>query len=169
MKNFGKFQGELDLRVLPPPAKRAWWEFLFPRRPEVMVLKNFTYIDKDDKHWEARPGTKINGLSSPRFFWRLMPPFEWRGIKAAAIHDAGCTYCIEPSQKVHQAMYRVMRRDNMSPFRAFIAWFLVRSFGPRFDGMTPEQLEKWLAMTPEQLEKWLADHENPKPRRRNRQ
>ena len=139
MKNFGKFEGQLDLRILPPPRKRQWWEWLFPRRPKVTILSLFAYIDKDGVRWEAPVGTKINGLSSPWCLWRLMPPFAWRGIRPSAIHDAGCTYCTRPSWAVHLAMYRAMKCENASPMRAWITWFLIRTFGPRFSGTFDEQ------------------------------
>jgi len=139
IRDLGRFEGQLDLRIPPPPCKRKWWQWLFPLRPEAIILSTFTYIDKNGVRWEALPGTRINGLSSPWCLWRLMPPFEWRGIRASAIHDANCLYRNHPSWKVHQAMYRAMRCDNMSLLRAWTAWFLVRTFGPRFPGTLNEK------------------------------
>ena len=130
MKNLDRFEGQLDLRILPPPHKRKWWERLFPHQPRAIVLNLFTYIDKDGVRWEAPAGTRINGLSSPWCLWRLMPPFAWRAIRPSAIHDAGCTYCTRPSWAVHKAM----KCENAGPARAWITWFLIRAFGPRFPG-----------------------------------
>ncbi len=133
-KYWGEFTTELDLRILPPPGKRLWWEWIFPRRPEAELRSYFGYIDPDGRSWASPAGAKINGLTTPRVFWRLMPPFSWRGIRAAALHDFACERKNRPSWRVHRMMYHAMRCDYESPPRAWVAWAVVRAFGPRFPG-----------------------------------
>ncbi len=132
--DWGEFTTELEIRILPPPKKRFWWEWIFPRRPQARLLSTFTYWEPDGARWESRRNEKLNGLSTPRVFWRLMPPFSWRGIRAAALHDPACERREMPSWRVHRMMYHAMRCDNESPPRAWVAWAVVRAFGPRFPG-----------------------------------
>ena len=132
--DWGEFVTDLDIRVIPPPEKRLWWEWVFPRRPRVVLLRTFIYAGPGGSRWSSLIHEKINGLSTPRFFWRLMPPFEWRGIRASALHDSACERKDQPSWRVHRMMYRAMRCDHMSPPRAWVAWAVARLFGPRFPG-----------------------------------
>lgn len=134
MPNWGHFEGHCDVRILPPPAKRRWWEFIFPRRPQLMVLSTFSYIDQKGKRWEVRPGTKVNGLSTPCIFWRLMPPFSWREVRGSVIHDPECEAKRNPSPAVHKMLHAAARCDNSSPLRAWFMWCGVRGFGPKFSG-----------------------------------
>jgi len=131
-KYWGKFVGHLDLRILPPPKKRRWWEWLFPRRPIAQVLSDFEFVEPDGTRWLARHGDLINGISSPWCLWRLMPPFAWRTIRSSALHDPACENKTRPSWQTHRMLYRAMRCDHASPIRAWVAWILVRVFGPRF-------------------------------------
>ena len=131
---WGHFEGSLNLRVHPPPGKRLWWEWLFPRRPQVTVLSKFVFVEPDGTRWISSGGDVVNGLSSPWCLWRLMPPFAWRGVRASALHDSACVNRIRPSWRTHRMMYRAMRCDNESPLRAWVTWKLIRFFGPRFFG-----------------------------------
>lgn len=132
---FGRFTDTLDLRVDVPPRNRKWWEFIFPRRPQLTVLsENFAYIDSDGEEWPAPKWTRTNGASSPWLLWRLMPPFDWRTIYAAVVHDPACVNRDRPSTETHRMLYFAMRCQGVSPLRAWGAWFLARCFGPRFPG-----------------------------------
>ena len=134
--DWGEFTTELEIRILPPPKKRLWWEWIFPRRPQARLIEPFTYTEPGPYRlpWTSWDNEEINGLSSPRVFWRLMPPFSWRGIRASALHDPACVRKERPSWQVHRMMYYAMRCDNESPPRAWVAWAVVRVFGPRFSG-----------------------------------
>ena len=134
-KNWGHFEGHCDVRILPPPAKRRWWEWVFPRRPQLIVLSKFSYIDPNGKRWQVEPGDPVNGLSTPCLFWRLMPPFAWREVRGSVIHDPECEVQVSPSPEVHTMIYAAARCDNASPLRAWLMWFGVRFFGPRFPGI----------------------------------
>ena len=129
---FGRFYGNLDLRILRPPSTHRWWEWLIPTRPLAQVMSDFEFVEPDGTHWATGYGDITNGISTPWCFWRLMPPFAWREIRASALHDKACTVKSRPSWRVHRMMYHAMRCDHASPIRAWTAWCILRVFGPRF-------------------------------------
>jgi hypothetical protein len=99
---------------------------------EAIVVKDALYIDPDGVHWWCTAGTKINGLSVPRLFWRLCWPYEAKSREASAFHDRYCVTKERPSPEVHRMFYYSMRANGMGPFRSWIRWVVVRAFGPRF-------------------------------------
>ncbi len=138
---FGHFEGVLNLHVTEPPDRREWWECFFPRRPCLIVASyGFSYVDPDGRRWAVPYGSYVNGLTTPWFLWRLMPPFSWREIWASVVHDVACfkegdvIVDGEPAsfQEVHQVLYLAMRCKHVHPVRAWWAWLGVRMFGPRF-------------------------------------
>jgi len=131
-KRFGHFEGRLLLEIPPPPSKRKWWEWFLPLRPQAIVRSDFSFVEPDGTKWVARDGDEFNGISSPWCFWRLMPPFSWREIRAAVLHDPECVRRTKPSWRVHRMLRLAMRCDHASPLRAWIAWVAVIIGGPRF-------------------------------------
>ena len=137
------FLGTPKLEILPPPSITRWWEFLLPLRPQFRLLADFVYWDSRGRRWIAHKGTVVNGLSSPRFFWRLLPPLSWRGISASVIHDA---YCIPPYERcsvdVHWVLWDCMRTDGVLKIIANVVWFLTRFGGPRFKAVDKNKSQK---------------------------
>ena len=132
MRYWGRFQGILKVEILPPPKHREWWEWIFPRRPRVRVLSHFAFVDPEGTVWGVEPGDESNGISSPWICWRLVPPFTWRGIRWAVIHDVYCESRVRPSVRTHRMIYYAARADGAAGLRAFFAWLGPRLFGPRF-------------------------------------
>ena len=130
--NWGHFEGICTIEILPPPAERKWWEWVFARRPELVSTSPFAYVDPRGKRWYVWPGDRNNGLSTPPLSWRLMPPFSWREIRAGVLHDRYCVTQTEPSWEVHRMIYEAARCDHSSPPRAWGMWAGARWFGPRF-------------------------------------
>lgn len=134
------FVNNLDLRILSPTKPKTSWErllrFLLPARPRLMVVgdpdKPFHFVDSFGDVWYAEYRHVVNGLSTPWFFWRLFPPFSGFGIKTSVIHDVACDKKNRPSWKAHRMVYYSARCEGMSKQRAFLMWFAVRYFGPKF-------------------------------------
>ena len=105
---------------------------MLPRRPIATVVTEIEYLDPAGLLWVCFPGEEVNGLSTPWFFWRLLPPFSWRGIRPSILHDVACTNKSRTSKQVHDMLYYAMRCENVSAIRAYIVWRVVTWFGPRF-------------------------------------
>jgi hypothetical protein len=99
---------------------------------EATLTKDALFIDPDGVHWWCYAGTKFNGLSVPRIFWRLCWPYEARSREASAFHDRYCVTKERPSPEVHGMFYYAMRANGVGAFSAWIRWCVVRVFGPRF-------------------------------------
>ncbi|MBD3405738.1 MAG: DUF1353 domain-containing protein [Candidatus Lokiarchaeota archaeon] len=103
----------------------------------VSLLRNIAYIDPNGYVWKAWRGNIVNGLSTPRWCWFIIPPYVAKAREASVFHDVWCEVgknginC-PPSWKVHQMFYFAMRANGVHPIPAFVRWFFVRVFGPRF-------------------------------------
>jgi len=82
--------------------------------------------------WRVPAGSRVNGLSVPRIFWRLMPPYAARAREASVLHDHYCATKTRDSRLVHAMFYLAMRANGVGWWVAFTRWLAVRVFGPRF-------------------------------------
>lgn len=98
-----------------------------------MVTERAMYVDPEGVIWEIYPGDIINGLSVPRFFWRLCWPYEGKTREASAFHDVYCGLKSRPSSQVHRMFYNAMRANGASAIVAYLRYIPVRLFGPKFD------------------------------------
>lgn len=98
-----------------------------------MVTERAMYVDPEGVVWEIYPGDIINGLSVPRFFWRLCWPYEEKTREASAFHDVYCGLKSRPSSQVHRMFYNAMRANGTSALVAYLRYIPVRLFGPQFD------------------------------------
>lgn len=62
-----------------------------PSRGYAILLKDLVYCDLAGRKHRAHAGMPTDGLTIPRFFWRLVgPPFRHQFLLAAIIHDHYC-------------------------------------------------------------------------------
>jgi len=98
----------------------------------MRILRPAIFHDPDGRDWIVEVGALVNGLSTPRFFWRESPPYTGKAREASVFHDVACGKRLFDSPIVHQMFYRVMRANGVGPWVAWTRWAAVRVFGPRF-------------------------------------
>ena len=101
---------------------------------DIRLIEPVVFIDPEGRTWRADAGRTVNGLSVPRFFWRIQPPLTGKAREASVIHDVLCVDCPVSSRYAHWVFYCAMRANGVGPIEAFDRWAAVRMFGPRFKG-----------------------------------
>jgi hypothetical protein len=119
---------------LPIPADGRIVHASWDRRDRTDYLGYpVVFVDSDGEEWVVPVGTAVNGLSVPRFFWRLMPPYAGRAREASVVHD---WMCLKPhptdSVTAARVFYDAMRANGVCAWTAWTRWLAVRWFGPRF-------------------------------------
>lgn len=132
MSKYGELIGECILKPVRPPAKRAWWELFFSRRPLFVLVSSFTFIDPRGRKWECRKGGETNGMSIPWWLLWLIPAVTGRSVVAFVVHDVACEKRRFSRAVTAYGFWCVLRWDNVHPIRAWLAWLGVRYGGPRF-------------------------------------
>ncbi len=99
---------------------------------DMILVRDVAFVAPDGIVWRAFKDDIINGLSTPRFFWRFAPPYIGKAREASVIHDSACQRKGRPSQLVHKMFYQAMRANGVNRVSAFLRWAAVRLFGPRF-------------------------------------
>lgn len=128
---FGFFADPATLRPLPfwkPVVKCVWCR----DGRNIRLTHPVVFVDPNGRAWRASVERIVNGLSSPRFLWRVQPPFVGRAREASVIHDVLCEDQPVPSPYVHWVFWCAMRANGVHPVEAWARWFAVRWFGPRF-------------------------------------
>ena len=82
--------------------------------------------------WRVPSNTRVNGLSVPRFFQRVVAPYAGQLREASVVHDHYCATKSRDSRLVHAAFYFAMRANGASWLVASVLWLAVRVCGPRF-------------------------------------
>ena len=97
-----------------------------------MVTKNWVLFRISDTYGDpfcvVPPGTRVNGLSSPRITWRIVWPYEPRTREASVLHDALCVYGCNWAIGA-RLFWLAMRANGVGPIKAFDRWLAVRYFG----------------------------------------
>lgn len=118
---WGRYIGDVETKWMAPPEPRV-----------MMLLSTFQYIDNQGRGWVAPRGEVINGASTGWFLRRLFPAYVGKYRRATVIHDVYCESRVRNSKVVHLMFYQAMRCDGVGSCQAWIMWFAVSVFGPRF-------------------------------------
>jgi len=121
MGDWGRIHGTIQTEWLDDTKHR-----------EMRILAPCTYIDRRGLAWEVSVGDIINGVSSGWFLRRLFPRYVGKPRKPSAFHDVYCDLRTRPSWMVHRMFYECLRCMTVWSLIAWIMWFVVRVFGPRF-------------------------------------
>lgn len=123
-QNFGRFQGNVV----------ASWD----NDGRNMTLQEpFTFIDSQERVWQAPAGSVVNGASIPSAFWTLIGgPFEGKYRNASVVHDVGCEQMRESWEDVHRMFYEACRCGGVDEANAKILYYAVYHFGPRWQPIT---------------------------------
>jgi hypothetical protein len=133
---YGHFADPATMEPLPEDScvVEVGW---LPGGRGMVLRKDVVFVDPECRKWVADEGEIIDGLSVPRFLWRIQPPFVGRAREASVIHDSACVKKERPSPMVHWVFWCAMRTRGVHPVVAFTRWAAVRVFGPRFKGGDP--------------------------------
>jgi len=113
-----------------PPQPRTDW---LSDGEGMRLVDDFHFVDEVGSIWKCAAGSVVNGASIPRFFWRVIgPPLRGRYRFATIPHDVHCVLRLYPSPEVHRMFYRAMRASGVGRCKAWVMWFAVRFFGPRW-------------------------------------
>ena len=94
----------------------------------VTLLEPLTYTADDGKEIIIPAGTVSDGASTPRIFWRTLPPFGpyWR---PALMHDYLYQSGMFVRSKCDSLFHEAMISCGVGKFKACIIWFGVRLGG----------------------------------------
>ena len=127
-------------RPLGPDEPRIQFS-CHPSRREYTLTAPVIFRDPTGKIWRSEKGSKFDGATIPRFFWRWARPEEHDLLGAAAIHDDLCAHLRDPSKSVQcsseaaaMVFWLMIRASGVRPSKAWCMWAAVRFFGPQFDG-----------------------------------
>ena len=98
------------------------------------LLLPVVYRDPKGRIWKVPAGFIFNGLSVPRFFWRLTPPYAGRAREASVVHDYLCVIKPCNSTTAHWVFYWALRANGVGLWTAWTRWAAVRFFGPQWGG-----------------------------------
>lgn len=124
----GYFANPKTLQPLKPPQVPVHVAWLADGR-KCMLLKDVVYVDPEGGVWTAYKGSIVNGLSIPRFFWRVLgSPYTGVSRDGSVIHDVACEDKPVDSPRVHWAFYHAMRCRGEVVVRAWGYWSGVYPF-----------------------------------------
>jgi len=110
-------------------VEAAW----LPDNRSMRLLADVVFLDSYGITWEAPAGSKVDGASIPRFFWRVMgSPFTGRYRRASVVHDVYCAKQARPHRSVHRMFHEAMRADGVGRFRAWLMYQAVAKCGPKW-------------------------------------
>jgi hypothetical protein len=118
-----RFIGEVDTRWIHDGVDR-----------NMLLLRDFAFVDSRGKRWDAKKGRIINGASIPEKLWSYVigTPYIGKYRRATVIHDTACEDMIESHEEVHRMFYEAMLCDGMLEERALVMYMMVRLFGPKW-------------------------------------
>jgi hypothetical protein len=112
----------LALQDLVPPNGRSF-----------SLVREFNYIDQNNRLWPAPARLIVDGASIPFPFWSIIGgPFEGLYREASVAHDAGCCAQMQPWQDTHHMFYNAMRCSGVDWTTAKTMFYAVWAFGPRW-------------------------------------
>ena len=138
---FGFFADPETLRPLPDDEPIVCAAWLRDGR-NMRLLAPVVFVDPNGNQWRADTGRVINGISSPRFCWRIQPPYVGRSRDPSVIHDVLCEDRPVDSDYVHWVFWCAMRAVGVPPRRAERRWRKVVNWGPRFKGAQERRVRR---------------------------
>lgn len=98
------------------------------------LLKDFTFVDAQNRSWVAPAGDTVDGASIPHLFWAVIGgPWEGKYRFASIVHDRYCNVHEGRSwQDVHRMFYEACLAAGTDELLAKIMYAAVYHFGPRW-------------------------------------
>lgn len=98
---------------------------------DMVLTQPLLYIAPNGRSIRVTPPFRTNGLSAPRFFWRLVSPYEPLSREASVIHDYICWIGWDWIEAAY-VFYCAMRANGVGPVAAWLRWAAVRFVGKWF-------------------------------------
>ena len=102
------------------------WEAVKGRKDHNMLLtKDFTFVDANGDRWTAPAGYEIDGASIPSPFWTIIgSPYVGDYRRASVVHDYYCEKekANYSAEKVHEAFYEAMLVDEVPQWKAWLMY-----------------------------------------------
>lgn len=101
---------------------------------DMVLARPVLYVAPDETRVHVPTGTRFNGLSSPRLFWRFCQPYEGVTREASVVHDY-----ITGDEWISWGrgawiFYHAMRAGGAGPVTAWLRWAAVAWVGVFFQG-----------------------------------
>lgn len=95
---------------------------------DVILDEDFSYTRPNGEKITVPAGADSDGASTPRFLWRLFPPFGnyWR---AALLHDHLYRHTLTPKAECDRIFLEAMRDCGVNRVKAWIIYQGVHLFG----------------------------------------
>lgn len=123
---FGFFANPRTGLPLKPGEPAVHWAACRNGTRDMILDEPVLYVDPRGRRWRVPAGQRCNGLSVPRFLWRVVHPFEGLSRDASVVHDWMCTQPQIPWATSALVFYCAMRANGVGPVNAWIRWFAVR-------------------------------------------
>lgn len=139
------FIGEVDTRWQHPTADevkaykklslwrklKARWSGKYGRK--MMLLADFTFVDKYGVRWTTTKGTIVDGSSIPRTLWLVFgSPFVGLHRRASVLHDPECEKKTRPHKQVHQMYEDACLADGVLKAKAKTMHKGIKLGGPKW-------------------------------------
>ena len=94
---------------------------------KVLLLEDLVYKDV------VVPQGFICDLASiPRFFWRVISPFDDEVLRAGIVHDYLYRTGLKTRNEADEYFYNLLIEDGLGKFEAYGAWAMIRLFGEKY-------------------------------------
>lgn len=110
---------------LPPGEPVVHWAACRNGTRDMVLDAPVLYVDPTGRRWRVPVGFRSNGLSVPRFFWRIVQPYEPLSREAAVVHDWLCSLPWVSWSRGAWVFYHAMRANGVPAVAARIRWFAV--------------------------------------------
>ena len=99
---------------------------------ELLVLKNFGYIDKRGVFWDVPAESEeiiVDGASIPPFLRSIAGhPFDPDLMKGSVIHDRYCVTQSRSQRDTHRVLREAWEFEGLPGYKAWPYWSLVRVY-----------------------------------------
>ena len=100
---------------------------------EMILLREFSFIDSKGLIWTAPSGALINGASIPKNFWSTIGgPYSGLYREASVLHDYYCTTKERGCRETHKMFYEGCIEGGVEKHTAQIMYLSVKHFGPKW-------------------------------------
>ena len=119
----------MPARFLSGPVQASWCD----DGRAMRLIMDVVFEDSYSITWTAPAGSRVDGASIPRIFWRVIGgPLTGRYRRASVVHDVFCMTKDRPHRMVHRMFWEAMRADGVGRIKARTMYWAVRAFGPKW-------------------------------------
>ncbi|MEO1079773.1 MAG: DUF1353 domain-containing protein [Pseudomonadota bacterium] len=107
-------------------------------RPTFRLREEFRFTDTNGFVWVTEAKWRVDGATILRAVWTIVGgPMSGRYLYASIIHDKYCDTKERTAHDTHRNFYYGMRAKGVSPSKARLMHWAVRTFGPSWKVVKP--------------------------------